>query len=314
MALPAAAALSSADSEAMMASQVFGPSPENADIFKQMRSLADPARILSDPRADGRGIAVCVIDSGVERAVLEERGRQRGREVLPIEGGLFTRERAEPLPYSGHQSTPHGTTVADIFLTLAPGVRLYSADVFGPRGRCEVEVVLHALRWAMDVWQCKIINLSLGVPEARLQQVQRKQQFLRAIEEAYYKDVIVFAAAHNDHPLTRSYPADFAPPLVSVDKRLFQDPWQFAYELQGRIEFQAHGRGYLGPFASEPATSWAAPHLAGIAARILSLHPEMKPFEMKTILYWMFLNRKSGQGGGPTGQEEVLRVGQGNVQ
>ena len=53
------------------------------------------------------------------------------------------------------------------------------------------------------------------------------------------------------------------------------------------MEFLAHGRGYLGPFAAEPATSWAAPHLAGIAARVLSLRPNLKPFEMKTILYWM---------------------------
>ena len=61
-----------------------------------------------------------------------------------------------------------------------------------------------------------------------------------------------------------------------------------AYNLREQIEFQAHGRGYLGPFAQEPATSWAAPHLAGVAARILSLRPGLKPFEMKTILYWLF--------------------------
>ena len=93
------------------------------------------------------------------------------------------------------------------------------------------------MHWAIDVWKCKVVNLSLGVPEPRLQQVPRRQQFLRAIEEAYYKDVLVFAAAHNDHPLTRSYPAAFAPPLISVDKRLFDDPLQFAYQLQraGRV-------------------------------------------------------------------------------
>jgi hypothetical protein len=160
--------------------------------------------------------------------------------------------------------------------------------VFGPQGSCEVEVVIKALHWAIDVWKCKVVNLSLGVPEQRLQPVQRRQQFLRAIEEAYYKDVLIFAAAHNDHPLTRSYPAAFAPPLISVDKGLFNDPLQFIYQLRDQIEFQAHGRGYLGPFAQEPATSWAAPHLAGIAARILSLKPDLKPFEIKTILYWMF--------------------------
>jgi hypothetical protein len=233
-------------------------------------------------------VSVCVIDSGVERAVLEAKFRGRGTELHPIEGGVFTVGRPEPLPYQGRQSTPHGTTVADIILTLAPRVRLYSADVFGPQGSCDVDVLLRALQWATDVWKCKVVNLSLGVPEQRLPQVQRRYQFQRAVEEAYYKDVLVFAAAHNEHPLTRSYPAAFAPPLISVDKHLFDDPLQFAYALREQVEFLAHGRGYLGPFANEPATSWAAPHLAGIAARLLSLRPGLKPFEVKTILYWLF--------------------------
>jgi hypothetical protein len=32
--------------------------------------------------------------------------------------------------------------------------------------------------------------------------------------------------------------------------------------------------------------------LTGIAARILSLRPGLKPFEIKTILYWMFQRMK----------------------
>jgi hypothetical protein len=259
-----------------------------SDVFDQVFSLLTPERLLRDPRATGAGVSVCIIDSGVERDVLEERQRQRGQVLHPIEGGDFLADQEAPVPYDGHQSTPHGTTVADILLSVAPQVRLYTADVFGPQGSCEVEVVLRALHWAINVWKCKVINLSLGVAEARLQQIPRRQQLQRAIEEAYFKDVLIFAAAHNEHPLTRSYPAAFAPPLLSVDKHLFADPLQFAYQLREQIEFQAHGRGYLGPFAQEPATSWAAPHLAGIACRILSLRPELKPFEMKTILYWLF--------------------------
>jgi hypothetical protein len=264
------------------------PPAEGRDVFDEVFALLTPDRLLRDPRATGEGVSVCVIDSGVERSLLEEKFRRQGRELHPIEGGIFVADRAEPLPYEGHQSTPHGTTVADIILTLAPRVRLFSADVFGPRGSCEVEVVMRALAWAIDVWKCKVVNLSLGVAEHRLQQLPRRYQFLRAVEEGYYKDVLIFAAAHNEHPLTRSYPAAFAPPLISVDKQLFDDPLQFAYRLRDQIEFQAHGRGYLGPFAGEPATSWAAPHLAGIAARILSLRPGLKPFEIKTILYWLF--------------------------
>jgi hypothetical protein len=264
-----------------------------ADVFDELFRLVTPERLLRDPHATGEGVSVCVVDSGIERVLLEQRQRQRGQELLPIEGGVFTAGRAEPLPYDGHQSAPHGTTVADIVLTLAPRVRLYSADVFGPLGTCEVEVVIAALHWAVDIWKCKVINLSLGVAEQRLQQLQRRHQLLRAVEDAYYKDAIVIAAAHNEHPLTRSYPAVFAPPLISVDKQLYDDPLQFAYRLHEQIEFEAHGRGYLGPFAAEPATSWAAPHLAGIAARILSLRPDLKPFEVKTILYWLFQGRPS---------------------
>ena len=268
-------------------SEASRPSPPHS-VLDDVLALLTPARLLHDSRATGEGVPVCVIDSGVERELLESKFRGQGHEILRIEGAVFTPTRTEPLPYEGRQSTPHGTTVADIILTLAPRVRLFSADVFGPQGSCEVEVVIRALHWAIDKWKCKVVNLSLGVPEQRLQQSQRRQQLLRAIEHAYFQDVLVIAAAHNEHPVTRSYPAAFAPPLISVDKALFADPLQFAYQLREQVEFQAHAKGYFGPFANEPATSWAAPHLTGIAARLLSLRPTLKPFELKTILYWMF--------------------------
>jgi subtilisin len=253
------------------------------DVFDELSQLLTPQRLLRDPRADGTGIRVALLDTGAQADVLAE--RHPG--MRPIQGGLFTTDRAEPLPYSGQQSSPHGSTVADILLTIAPKIELFSADIFGPAGSCEVEAVTKALAWAVDVWKCKIVNLSLGVVESKLTQLPRRQQFLRAIEDAYFKDVLVVAAAHNDHPWTKSYPALFAPPLLSVDKQLFAEPTEFLYRPHDQIEFFAHGRGYLGPFANEPATSWAAPHLAGAAARLASLRPGLKPFELKTLLYWL---------------------------
>lgn len=264
-----------------------GPADDAGDLFAQVFALLTPERLLHDPRATGEGVRVCIVDSGVDRAFLEERFRGQGLELWPIEGGIFAADQSEPLPYRGQQSAPHGTSVAEILLTLAPRVRLFSADVFGPAGAPEMDTLLRALHWAIHVWRCHIINLSLGIPEHRLAQVQRRYQFLRAIEEAYYRDILVVAAAHNEHPLTRSFPAMFAPSLLSVDKQTFADPLEFAYELRAQIEFQAHARARVGPFANEPATSWAAPHLAGIAARLLSHRPGLKPFELKTLLYWL---------------------------
>ena len=100
--------------------------------------------------------------------------------------------------------------------------------------------------------------------------------------------MLVFAAAHNEHPITRSYPAAFAPPLISVDKGLFDDPLPVSRtSCASRSSSRRTGGVISGPFAREPATSWATPHLAGIAARILSLKPDLKPFEIKTVLYWL---------------------------
>ncbi len=256
-------------------------------VFDEIFARLTPERLLRDPRATGEGVVVALLDSGVERQVIEDRFRLKNQPIHSIEGAVFRAGSPEPLPYDGHQSSAHGTIVADIILSMAPRAKIYSADVFGSQGTCEVETIIAALRHATDVWNAKVVNLSLGVPESKLQPVSKRQQLQRAIEEAYYRDVLVFAAAHNDHPVSRSYPAAFAPELISVDKGLFDDPMQFAYKLREHVEFQAHGRGYLGPFAREPATSWATPHLAGIAARILSLKPNLKPFEMKTLLYWL---------------------------
>src|SRR6187549_4007148 len=140
-------------------------------VFDEIFRLLTPERLLRDPRATGEGVSIALIDSGVERSVLENKF---GDAIHPIEGAVFRADQATPSPYTGHQSSPHGTTVADIILTLAPRVKIYSADVFGPTGTCEVETVIKALQHASDVWKCKVVNLSLGVPEAKLQQLPKR--------------------------------------------------------------------------------------------------------------------------------------------
>ena len=91
---------------------------EPADVFAEVFRLLTPERLLHDPRATGEGISVCVIDSGVERAALEAKFNRDGHTIHPIEGAVFSAASTRPLPYEGQQSTPHGTTVADIILTL----------------------------------------------------------------------------------------------------------------------------------------------------------------------------------------------------
>jgi subtilisin len=273
------------------------------DIYHFLKPMADwlhPDRLLNNPGATGAGVSIAVIDSGVDAAMIAQRQLKRGKVALPMEAIAFRPEQTVPLTDPGTPASPHGTVVADILLTMAPDARLYSADVFGPTGTCEVETVVRAIDHAIHVWKCKIINLSLGIPESRLQQLPKRHQLLRAVEQGYHKDVLIFAAAHNEHPITRSYPSMFAPPLISVDKGTFTHGLGFAYNPRESVEFEAFSKGYLGPFAKEAATSWATPHLAGVAARLLSLHPNMKPFEIKTLLYWMTLLKEHATVEGPT--------------
>jgi subtilisin len=110
---------------------------------------------------------------------------------------------------------------------------------------------------------------------------------LRAVEAAYAYGVTLFAAAHNDHPLTRSYPALHAAPLISVDQGETTEPGRFRFAPNEGVEFSAYARGYLGAMARERATSWATPHLAAQAVRLLGVHPGLRPFELKTILAWL---------------------------
>ncbi len=262
-------------------------SEEAPDILQQITSKLTLSHLLDDPRATGKGVKVCVIDSGIDRPTIADRCLGRQQPIPEIQGGIFLAGNSEPLPYEGQPSTPHGTTVADIILPIAPEIELFSADVFGPQGTSEIECVLRALHWAIHVWKCKVINLSLGVTEQRLQPVQRRNQMMRAIEDGYFQDVLLVAAAHHDHPFERRYPAVLSPPLLSVDKGDFSSQHGFLYHLREKVEFQAYSRGYCGPFADEPATSWAAPHLSGLVACLCSLRPGLKPFEAKTLLYWM---------------------------
>ncbi|MEZ6140060.1 MAG: S8 family serine peptidase [Zavarzinella sp.] len=252
-------------------------------VFQDLIAGIHPDRILTQPTANGEAIRVAVVDSGVDTEVLQQKHPQ----MKVVAGGIFRPNEPQPFPFLGKQSSPHGTTVADILLRIAPAISLYSADVFGNTGTTDIDTLLHALEYILEKWPCQIINLSLGVSEARLIQPAKRQQFARLIERAYYQGISVFAAAHNEHPLVKSYPAVFGTALISVDKGLFPTPLQFGYNVGDTIEFRAHGRGYLGPFSREPTTSWATPHLAGIAARILSMKPDLKPFELKTILYWL---------------------------
>ncbi len=260
------------------------------DFFKALHNLIKLGfrdGLLGNPLADGSGVNIALIDTGVNVTKLQRKFDGKGVKFKTITNALFKPNGVIDYSSIAPPVLPHGTVVADILLNHAPQAQLYSANVFEFRSFTELDLLLHAIHVAIHDWKCKVINLSLGLPEERLQQPWRRLQLLNALEDAYRNDVLVFAAGNNDHPLTRSFPAVFESSLFSVNKKLLDGMLKFKYFPQAGLEFLGHGYAELAPIGSDLETSWATAHLAGTAAKIVSLYPTIKPFEMKSILYWV---------------------------
>src|SRR4051794_7904440 len=105
---------------------------------------------------DGAGVRVAVIDSGIDRDAAAIAGR--------VAGGLNIRQSpdgsTERRRSLGKGSAAPGTRVAEVIVSVAPAVELFSADVRGLRDEGPVERIIEALRWSLEN-NCRVINLAL---------------------------------------------------------------------------------------------------------------------------------------------------------
>jgi subtilisin len=254
----------SLDSEAAQAATHSSPFP-----------LGDDAREWAWGGATGKGVRVCIIDSGVDgthpavggvnKAVFVE--QTEGDETVvaeDLEGDLFG----------------HGTACAGIIRSLAPECEIHSVRTLGRKLSGRGVVLLAGLRWAIEEGY-DVVNLSLSMSKASF-----VEQLRELADAAYFKNTLLVAAAHN-MPVV-SYPWRF-PAVVSVGSHSGTDPLEFYANPTPPVEFLACGveveLAWL-EHATIRATgnSFATPHIAGIATRILSKHPGLTPFEVKSLL------------------------------
>lgn len=234
-----------------------------------------------DDATAGAGLKVCVVDSGVEGDHPALGGMLRGS--VAVERGAdgpVVRETA-PSDVFGH-----GTACAGIIHALAPAAALYSVRVLGPANKGGGSAFLAGLEWAVDNGM-DVINLSLST---------RKQEFVPALHEladrAYFQGTVLVAAANN-MPV-HTYPWLFAS-VVSVASHAEKDPYTFYYNPHPPVEFTAPGVDltlpWLGGTTMEgTGNSFAAPHIAGLVARILGRRRGLTPFQVKTVLYYTATN------------------------
>jgi subtilisin family serine protease len=230
-------------------------------------------------------VRVCIVDSGVERDhplvgevahsyVVEEAGA--GLDVRYDDAGDL----------SGH-----GTACAGIIHALAPDCELTSVRVLGAGFTGSGPVLLQGLEWAV-AQDFDVINLSLSTT---------KKQFAPRLHEladaAYFRRTMIVASAHN-MPI-ESFPWRFAS-VISVGSHEDEDPFTYYYNPTPPVEFFARGLEVQVPWLGggtvvSTGNSFATPHISGICALVLAKHPELTPFQLKSVLYLTASNVGDGR-------------------
>ena len=233
----------------------------------------------------GKGVRVCILDSGVD---LDHPS------IGPLESAveITVGENDEPVASDDTEGdvSGHGTACAGIVRAVAPDASISSVRVLGSSFTGSGSVLLAGLRYAIEQ-EFDVINMSLSTT---------KKPFAGVLHEladsAYFKRTVLVASAHN-MPV-ESYPWRFSS-VISVGSHEEPDPLAFFYNPTPPVEFFGRGVNVDVPWSggrmvTVSGNSFATPHLSAICALVLAKHPELTPFQLKSVLYLTATNVGGG--------------------
>ncbi len=227
----------------------------------------------------GKGIRVAVVDSGVEFDHPALGNSVRGGVVVEYDEDAENMIRYEaddqPVDLAGH-----GTACAGIIHALAPQAEIISVRVLGSNMRGRAIQFAGGLDWAIENG-IQVVNLSLSTSKEEYFGL-----FHDLADQAYFKNMNVVCAVNN-YP-EPSFPSLYSS-VISVAAHEGHDPFTYYYNPSPPVEFGAPGididvAWMNKQYVNSTGNSFAAPHITGIIALIRAKHPELTPFQVKTIL------------------------------
>jgi subtilisin family serine protease len=248
-----------------------------ADQAAKLRDPAWPSRFTREwawGGSTGKGVRVAIVDSGVDPD-------------HPLVGTVQQAvtigdpDKVEVLPDTEGDLCGHGTACAGIVRSIAPDCEIVSVRVLGAGYTGSGPVLMAGLEWAVDE-KFDLINMSLSTTKRQF------SEFLHELaDDAYFNNTMIVASAHN-MPV-ESYPWRFSS-VLSVGSHDQKGPLSFFYNPDPPVEFFAPGLDLDVPWIGGSTlrcsgNSFATPHMTGICALILGKHPELTPFQLKSVLH-----------------------------
>jgi subtilisin len=227
----------------------------------------------------GKGVRVAVVDSGIEFDHPALDGCVCGGVVMEYdeqaENNVRIETDDEPCDFAGH-----GTACAGIIHSVAPQAELYSVRVLGKDMHGRAIQFAVGLDWATE-HAMQVVNLSLSTSKEEYFGL-----FHDLADQAYFKNVNLVSAVNNIP--SPSYPSLYSS-VISVAAHAGHDPFIYYYNPSPPVEFGAPGIDVEvawnnKQYVVSTGNSFAAPHIAGIVALIRAKHPELTPFQVKTVL------------------------------
>ncbi|HLG24750.1 MAG TPA: S8 family peptidase [Candidatus Nanoarchaeia archaeon] len=220
---------------------------------------------------DGSGVKIAVLDTGIAE-----------HEDLLIAGGVSF------VSADFSDSNGHGTAVAGVISAVlngeglagvAPDAEIYSVKIMnGSSG--SLSDAISGIEWAIEN-NMDIVSMSFGIESY-------SQIFKEVLEDAYNNDIVLVAASGNEGTGNILYPAKYDSVIAvgatdSGDNLASFSSYGLEQELVGpgaEINSTSLSNGYL----VSSGTSFAAPHVAGVAALIKSYNNSLTNAEIRNKL------------------------------
>ncbi len=251
----------------------------NDPYFPQMWNLAKiEAPAAWDISQGDPNVLIAVIDTGVTPTHPDLQGKV-------VAGYDFANNDDDPADEHGHGTHVAGTAAAVTnnaigIAGVGYNVRIMPVKALDANGSGSHSWIANAIIWATDNG-ASVINMSLGGPYT-------SSTLRQAVDYAWERGVVLVASAGNEATSNPLYPAAYEN-VIGVSATTQNDQRAAFSNYGSYISIAAPGVAIWSTVRSDSYQAWsgtsmAAPHVAGVAALLKSLHPDWDNVRIRQVI------------------------------